>query len=156
MIDRFEEFSYLISGIYGDIQKIERDEMVKYGAKGVYAQYLIPISQNPNGLTATQLCELCDKDKAAVSRAVSDMERNGLVTREGHGGYRALLKLTEEGEKAADYVCKKAVMAVEFAGRDLTEETREIFYAALRSIANNIRIISRDGLPGMEGSPEHE
>ena len=40
MISRFERFSFAISGIYRSIQKIERDEMERYGLKGGYAQYL--------------------------------------------------------------------------------------------------------------------
>ena len=40
MIDRFEQFVSYISAIHRDVQKIERDEMVKYGLKGAYAQYL--------------------------------------------------------------------------------------------------------------------
>lgn len=152
MIDRFEQFSYLISSIYGDIQKIERDEMVKYGAKGVYAQYLVAMRRYPEGVTAAQLCEICDKDKAAVSRAVTDMERNGLVMREGTGGYRALVKLTNEGKQAAEYVCEKAVLAVELAG--LTEEKRKVFYEALQLIASNLKTITREGLPGIETHSE--
>ena len=38
MYARFEQFSSTISSIYRDIQKIERDDMVKYGVKGAYAQ----------------------------------------------------------------------------------------------------------------------
>ena len=74
MIDRFELFVAAISGIYRDIQKIERDEMVKYGLKGPYAQYLVAMKRCPQGITASALCEVCDKDKAAVSRMLGEME----------------------------------------------------------------------------------
>lgn len=40
MINRFEQFSQVISGIHRYIQKLQRNEMVKRGYKGAFAQYL--------------------------------------------------------------------------------------------------------------------
>ena len=59
-----------------------------------------------------------------------------------------MFKLTEEGEAAAEHVRRRASLAVELAGKELTDETRAIFYDALETIAANLREISRDGLPG--------
>ena len=79
MISRFEQFSYVISGIHRQIQKIERAEMIKRGYKGAFAQYLATLHRYEEGLTATELCEICDKDKAAVSRILAEMEEKGLL-----------------------------------------------------------------------------
>lgn len=149
MLQRFEQFSSAISSIYHAIQKLERDEMVKYGLKGPYAQYLVAMSRCPNGITATQLSQVCDKDKAAVSRAIMEMERQGLLTRDcsNHTLYRALLMLTREGEQAAHYVCEKAKSAVEYAGKGLTDESRALFYTALHQIADNLQTLTHAGLP---------
>lgn len=149
MYARFEQFSSTISSIYRDIQKIERDEMVKYGVKGAYAQYLAALRRHPQGLTATQLCEACDMDKAAVSRIVNEMETRGFVVRESAGDsrYRARIRLTGEGMCAAEYVRNRAEIAVQEVGRDLSEEDRKIFYAALESIAARLQIISKEGIP---------
>ena len=149
MYARFEQFSSTISSIYRDIQKIERDEMVKYGVKGAYAQYLAALRRHPQGLTATQLCEACDMDKAAVSRIVHEMETRGFVVRESSGDsrYRARIRLTEEGHRAAEYVRSRAEVAVQEVGRDLSEEDRRVFYTALESIAARLQIISKEGIP---------
>lgn len=149
MYARFEQFSSAISSIYRDIQKIERDEMVKYGVKGAYAQYLAALRRHPQGLTATQLCEACDMDKAAVSRIVNEMETRGFIVRESTGDsrYRARIRLTEEGQRAAEYVRNRAEIAVQEVGRDLSEEDRRVFYAALESIAARLQIISKEGIP---------
>ena len=149
MIDRFEQFVSYISAILRDIQKIEREEMVKYGLKGAYAQYLVAMRRYPEGLTAAELCEVCGKDKAAVSRVLSEMESKGLVEKRcNHDSqYKAQLLLTKSGEDAAEYVCRKAVAAVEIAGRELTDETRTLLYRALRSVAEHIQKISEDGIP---------
>jgi len=149
MLRRFEQFSFAISSIYRSIQKIEREEMVKYGLKGPYAQYLVAIDHSPEGITAAQLCEICDKDKAAVSRALAEMEQKGLLTKESvnDSGYRALIRLTPKGKQASAYVAQKAKIAVSAAGMGMTDETRAIFYEALYRIAGNLQEITETGLP---------
>ena len=57
MMDRFEQFTSAISVITRYIQKLERDEMEKYGLKGAYAQYLLMMHHYPDGITAAQLCD---------------------------------------------------------------------------------------------------
>ena len=153
MLDRFEHFSYSISNIYRHIIKIERDEMEKYGLRASYVQYLITMSRFPEGITASKLCEICEKDKAAISRIVAEMENKGLISRESdrNNMYRARLVLTEEGRKAADYVCKRAEQAVNAAGQGLSEEDRKIFYGVLAIFEANLRRISRDGIPERSG-----
>lgn len=152
MLNRFEQFSAAISCIYRHIQKLERDEMVKYGYKGAFAQYLVVLRRYPEGVTATRMCEICDKDKAAISRIVVEMETKGLVSREGghNGKYRAVITLTDEGKKAADFVCQKARTAVEEVGTALSDTERMGMYAALESIAARLQTLSREGIPEYE------
>ena len=149
MLERFEQFTSAISSLYRDVQKIERDEMEKQGLRGAFAQYLLAISRYPQGITAAALCEICDKDKAAVSRIVTEMETKGLVERETDGvsQYRAKLRLTPAGEEAADFVRKRASAAVELAGKDLSDEERKVFYAALERICASLQQISQRGIP---------
>lgn len=149
MLDRFEHFSYSISNIYKHIIKIERDEMEKYGLRASYVQYLITMSRYPEGITSAKLSEICEKDKAAISRIVCEMEERGLVMRESDKNnlYRARLVLTDEGKRAADYVCDRAEKAVNAAGQGLSDEDRKIFYGALAIFEANLRRISRSGIP---------
>jgi len=147
-MSRFEQFTICISSIYQYIQKIERDEMERFGLKGAYAQYLLAISRCPDGVTVTQLCDLCEKDKAAVSRAINEMEHQGNIIRALNKdcSYRAKITLTEKGRLAAEYVQQKADAAVEQAGKGLREEDRKIFYATLDLISNNLQIICKNGI----------
>lgn len=147
MLERFEMFTSAISSIYRYVQKIEREEMEKYGLKGAYAQYLIAMDHYPEGITAAKLCEVCDIDKAAVSRVLSEMEKKNLIERSGDVGYRAQVRLTAEGKAAALFVAQRATLAVELAGKGLTEEDRKIFYGALELIAGNVQALSKDGIP---------
>ena len=148
MVSRYELFSSSISCIYHDIQRIERVEMAKYGLKGPHAQCLLAMSHHPEGITAARLCEVCEKDKAAISRTVAELEQAGMVLREQRNGtrYRAALLLTPQGKAAAEAVNEKARLAVELAGNGLDDAQREVFYRVLSLIAGNLHTICRDGL----------
>ena len=148
MISKYELFSSSVSCLYRDIQKIERNEMTKFGLKGPHAQCLLALSRYPEGITAAKLCEICEKDKAAISRSVAELEERGLLMRIERNGlrYRAVLKLTEEGRNAAGVVNEKARQAVEQAGEGLNDAQREVFYKVLALIADNLHAICKDGL----------
>lgn len=148
MISKYELFSTVISSLYHDIQRIERNEMAKYGLKGPHAQCLVVMARHPEGITAAQLCEICEKDKAAVSRTVSELEEAGLLIRQEKNGirYRVPLVLTETGHLAARRVSQVAAQAVEQAGIGLDEGQREVFYLVLGHIARNLQSISRYGI----------
>ena len=88
MVSRYELFSSAISSIYHDIQRIERTEMARFGLKGPHAQCLVALNRYPEGITAARLCEVCEKDKAAVSRIIAELEEEGMVTRDSQGGSR--------------------------------------------------------------------
>lgn len=148
MLSRYELFSSAISCMYHDIQKIERMEMATYGLKGPHAQCLLAMSRHPEGITAARLCELCEKDKAAISRILSELEQAAMVLRESRNGtrYRATLTLTEQGKKAAQAVVEKARLAVELAGTGFDDAEREVFYRVLSKIAGNLHSICKSGL----------
>ncbi|MBO5111149.1 MAG: winged helix-turn-helix transcriptional regulator [Clostridia bacterium] len=148
-VDRFEHFSYAISEISRCWRKLATEEMAKYGLRSPHATYLTTMYRHPEGITVPQLCELSGKDKSDASRMIAILEEKGLVAKQVSGGslYRGLLLLTEEGRIAAEHVCVLAGRAVEIAGKDLTEETRAIFYQALDSITSNLVKLCREGIP---------
>lgn len=148
VIRKYELLSSSVSSMYHDIQKIERVEMAKYGLKGPQAQCLLAMSRHPEGITSAKLCEICEKDKAAISRTVAEMEQAGLLYRAEKNGvrYRALLILTEKGRAAAQAVKERAHLAVEKAGEGLDDAQREVFYRVLALIAGNLHTICKDGL----------
>lgn len=148
MITKYELFSSSVSSLSRDIQAIERTEMAKFGLKGPHAQCLLAMLRHPLGITSAQLCELCAKDKAAISRTVSELEQEQMIRRESRNGgvYRAALLLTEKGRAAADAVSRRAKIAVEAAGVGLNDAQREVFYQVLAIIADNLHAICKNGL----------
>lgn len=148
MITRYELFSSSVNSLSRDIQSIERTEMAKFGLKGPHAQCLLAMLRHPLGVTSAQLCELCAKDKAAISRTVAELEKARMIRREGRNGniYRAALLLTEQGRAAADAVSRRAKVAVESAGEGLTDAQREVFYHVLSIISGNLHTMCKNGL----------
>lgn len=148
MIDRFERFSYAISEISRCWHRIASEEMGKYDLKGPFSVYFTTLYRYPEGITAAQLSELCSRDKADVSRAMSRLESKGLVTRQESEGkaYRAKLRLTAQGMELAEHINQKASTAVEYASRGLPAEKRAVFYEALELITTNLQMLSKEGL----------
>ena len=148
MVTRFEQFTASVASIHRSIQKIERVEMAKYGLKGPHAQALLAMSRFPEGVTSGELVKLCDKDKAAISRTVSELEKEGMVTRQGRHGnnYRAALILTDRGREAASHVAIRAGQAVEAASNGLSDGNRRVLYQALELIASHLQNICDTGL----------
>lgn len=148
MIERFEKFSFAIFEITRYWHKLAAEEMSKYGLKGPHATYLMALYRFEDGITAAKLCEQYGKDKADVSRMMSIMEKKGLVVKQAGGKnlYRGLLKLTDEGKKAAEHVRTRIAQVVESAGKGLSDKDRENFYYAIELISSNMRTLCENGL----------
>lgn len=148
MIDRFEIFTNTISEISHYWNKIATVEMKKYGLKGLYALYLVTLYRHPDGITAATLSEISNKDKAEISRALSMLEKKGLVIRQNvtTNSYRALIKLTDEGIRVSEYLCGRVNIIVEAASDGVSDAERETFYKVLGTIAENLKNISKDGV----------
>lgn len=138
MKDRFEAFITGVTVCYKYIQRIKSMEMTELGLKGTHVTCLFYLSNHPDGLTAAQLCQLCAEDKASVSRTVADLRARGYIE-PCEKQYRAPLRLTEEGQKAAGQMQPLIDRWVRSGGDGLTEEQREIFYKSLEVIGRNLR-----------------
>ena len=143
-MDRFETFSLALFNMSRYWNRLAAEEMEKYGLKGAHAFYLVTVLRHDGEVTASQLCELCGKDKADVSRAVGKMEEIGLLRRTGANPYRAKLKLTEQGIAAAQAVRETAAVIVDRVGGDLTPEKRAVFYEVLASVTSNLEKLCKE------------
>ena len=148
MIGRFEQFCTAIANIQHSVMKIERVEMEKYGLKGPHAQCMLVMERNPEGITAAELCEACEKDKAAISRTLSELEAAGMITRVEPNGkrYRSKLYLTQKGKTVAKAVDDRVHRAVSLVSEGYDVQTREIFVNVLNMIANNLQNLVKNGL----------
>lgn len=138
MIDRFELFTTTITQIYKNLQRIKMQEMSGFELRGTYVMCMFELNRNPEGLTITQLSQLCGEDKAAISRTISELVKRGLVTGNNDKKYRAPLVLTKEGQETAAKIDALASTAVAAGSNGLTPEEVKIFYKALTTISDNL------------------
>lgn len=99
MIQRFEKLVTGITRIYKSVQKIKKNQMHILGLKGTHVMCIHYLSRYPEGLTAASLCQLCNEDKAGISRILADLEQKKLICYEQarNRKYRAKALLTEAG-----------------------------------------------------------
>lgn len=147
MQNSFSRFSIGIYELSRYWHRIAGNEMRRYGLKGSFSVYFTTLQRFPNGVTAGQLCKHAGRDKADVSRAMTVLQELNLVERDANGKkYRALLKLTPEGARLAEQICKKADSVMEYAGQGLTDEDRAVFYKVLDRISDNLHQLDIDEL----------
>ncbi len=147
-VGRFEVFTLALSEMTSNWNKIATEELKPYGLKGGYVVYLIALFKAKDGLTAANLSQMCNRDKAEVSRAIKALEEKGFVTRTNttSTGYRASITLTEKGSEVTHSLRERVKLVVEKGGEGLSNSEREIFYNALEVISKNLKTISKDGL----------
>ena len=152
MNDRFETFTVLISSISRSIRRIKSDTMAAYELKSPHVSCLYYLYKQ-SGMTAAELCEVCEEDKAAVSRSILFLEQKGYLIRESsaeRGGrevakhYRTPLVLTEEGKRIAEEIAVKVDRVLEAVGQGVSEEDRAIMYRALEQINRNLRALCEE------------
>lgn len=144
MEERFKRFTVYMTKIRRSIQKIKTEEMAEYNLKSPHVSCLYYLLKYGN-MTATELCEICDEDKAAISRSIVQLEAEGYVayTEEQKKRYRAQMTLTPKGKKIAESVAHKVDKVLEAAGDGLVEEDRVIFYRSLELISNNLEEVCK-------------
>ena len=142
MEKRFETFTTTIAKISRNIRKIKSEEvsLIDNELKGPHVSCLYYLF-NQGPLTAKELCNVCDEDKAAVSRAVEYLEDNNYIECDSklEKRYKSLLKLTEKGKIIAKRVYNKVNEVLNFTSLGLTEEKRQLFYENLILISNNLQ-----------------
>lgn len=143
MDHRFETFSLSILELNRYLQKIKELEMKQFGLKANHTMCLYYLGQHPEGLTATQLTELCKEDKAAVSRCLSQLSDRQLVVCEQPADHKRSYRgratcLPVRGAPVVNGIQARIKEALSYGGRGLTEERRRDFYGTLAIISENL------------------
>lgn len=141
-MERFETFTLLIARISRSIKRIKSEEMAEFRLKGPHVTCLYYLSVHGE-MTAAELCEHCDEDKAAVSRSLDYLERNGYVACVSGASrrYKAALRLTEKGETVCTAMGEKITRIVDEASEGLRAAERAVMYRALTIISGNLENI---------------
>ncbi len=145
MTERFETFTVLINRISRNIRKIKNQKMAEYNLKSSHISCLYYLYSS-NGLTATELCERCEEDKATISRALVFLEENGFITCESKSAkrYKSPLMLTEKGKDMGKKIYDKIKLVLDEVSVGLTESERTDFYKSLTIISSNLEKLTKE------------
>ena len=145
MQERFETFTVLINRISRNIRKIKNHEMAEYGLRSAHVSCLYYLYTGSN-LTATDLSERCEEDKATISRALDHLEKEGYLTCESKSSkrYKSQLILTEKGSFVGQKIAAKIDSVLDAVSHGLSEAERVEFYRSLSIISENLDTISKN------------
>ena len=144
MKNRFETFTVLMNRISRNIRKIKTQEMAEYGLRSVHVSCLHYLYTSKH-LTATELCERCEEDKAAISRAVEYLEDNGYLVCESKSTkrYKSPLILTDKGTAVGRKIADKIECVLTEISDMMTEEERLLFYRCLASVSDGLEAVAQ-------------
>lgn len=144
MKERFETFTVLINRISRNIRKIKNQEMAEYHLRSSHISCLYYLYKSER-LTATELCEKCEEDKATISRVLDYLETNGYLICESKSAkrYKSPLVLTEKGTQVGKKIADKIDRVLEEVSFALTEDERVAFYHSLSMISESLDTIAK-------------
>lgn len=138
---------YMFTGLVAQANKALRRAQEKYtklfGLRSVHVTCMLHLLGAPGGLSATELSELCDVDRAQISRVTAELLAQGLICETSPGGtkrrYRGALSLTERGEEQAKAM--RAIVSEKLGNISdaLNPEDVDTFYRVFREIVERIR-----------------
>ena len=143
MQQRYETFTVLINRISRNIRKIKNQEMAEYNLRSVHISCLYHLYLS-DGLTATELCERCEEDKATISRGLDYLERGGYLVcaAKNQKRYKSPLTLTEKGAEVGKKIAHKIDEVLAQISDGLTEEQRMEFYRSLAIISDSLDVVA--------------
>ena len=139
MEKRYERFTTLMMSINRSIRRIKNVEMAEYDLKAPHVACLYYLRARGK-LTLKELCEICEEDKANLSRILDSLEERGYVVclSESARRYRSPYALSEKGKELGEYVSKKIEKVLERSGDGISPEELEMMYACLDRVNLNL------------------
>ena len=139
MEERFQAFTVLITGISRSIHRIKTEEMSEFELRSSHVSCLYYLYKK-GSLTAREICDLCEEDKANISRAVKFLEEKGYVFCESEEKkrYQSPLCLTDSGKEIGKAIVEKIDRVLDVASRGLTDEERAVMYKGLAVVNKNL------------------
>ena len=138
--DRLDEFMTLVIGASRSITKLKSKYMANYGLGSTHTMCIRKLYMSKNGLTRTQISELCELDKAQVSRITGELVQKGYVT-EGpsRSNYKRRVMLTDDGKRIAAEINNIVLDINTYVSEKIAPEDIETFYSVFEEICENLK-----------------
>ena len=137
--ERFEEFSSLISCVYGNVQKLKARYTTQLGLKAVHVFWLYLLRAHPEGMSASELAAAGQSNRSLVSREIDELFDKDIIFTKDNGDKRRYgwkLMLTSKGRQLADVISAVVTDIQNTVSQDISEEELVTFYRTLRILAN--------------------
>ncbi len=142
MQERFQTFTILIARLNRCIRKIKTEEMAELDLKSPHVSCLYYLYK-ADSLTSKELCDICEEDKANISRSIEFLEKNGYIVSRSktEKRYKSPLVLTEKGRMTGEHIVRKIDALLDAIGKGVPEADREIMYRSLSVICEILQKI---------------
>lgn len=139
--NRFISFTNLVSSLNRVIFLIKEEETQKYELKSMHVSCLYNLYRF-NALTQVELIELCEENKAAISRTLCYLIDNGYVKIDNPDAkYKKSYSLTKKGIEMSEIIQNRVNSILEKASGSIPVIDRKKMYECLRKIDENLREI---------------
>lgn len=128
--------------------------MSEYGLHSIHFSCLYYV-YNAEGLTSKELCDHCEENKGAVSRALLYLEEQGfLVSRKQGKRCNEPLSLMNKGKEAGKKITMRIENALGIVSSGITEEDCKILYESLSKISDGLESLLTKTVDDKDVSPE--
>ena len=154
MDERFKNFTLLMSSINRSIKRIKSEEMAAFDLKSPHLSCLYYLYKK-NTLTSKELCDICEEDKANISRSIDYLETNGylLCHSSSRKRYKSRFELTERGREVAKMIAERIDRIMDALAALMSEEHREIMYECLSTVSEELQSLCARYKPVADGAP---
>ncbi len=99
-----------------------------------------------DGLTATEICDRCEEDKATISRAMDHLEARGFITYNSPSNkrYKSPVMLTEKGRAAGKRIAAEMDQVIDRICAGLTEEESSALFRYLSIVSDNLQAVAEN------------
>ena len=121
--------------------------MAEYKLRSVHVSCLFHL-YTEKSLTATELCDKCEEDKATISRAITYLESCGFLTCESKSAkrYKSPLCLTPKGMEAGQKIFEKINQVLDGITVEFSEEQRNEFYRCLTLVSRRLETLGNSSI----------
>ena len=139
--ERFLPFILSIDRISKNIKRIKDIFMEQYQLRSAHVICLFNLVKYPEGLSLTEIADVCGVDKAFVSRVTDELSKKEYISRDKNSRgsiYKSKFVLTEQGKEISNFISKKIEKVMEDVGGEIPEHKLKIFYEVLGILDENI------------------
>ena len=110
MIDKYQSLTVEIARISRYIKRIKTEEIsqIDPSLKGPHISCLYYIYKNNGTMTAKEISDISDEDKASISRSIDYLENNDYITCKckSEKRYKSPLFLTQKGKEISEQITR--------------------------------------------------